>query len=350
MHEIVIRGGSVVTPDGTKAIDVGIDDERIVALASGLSGRREVDAVGCYVLPGIIDAHTHMQLPVGGTRSSDDFESGSIAGAIGGVTCFVDFSVGAEDGALPEEIESRIGDASGSAVDFSLHAEIIGWRSDRSPEVAEAVALGVRSFKFYLAYSESGRMTTDAQLVDAFRALATHGGRAMVHAENDGLIRALTAESLAAGRTDIDALADTRPAVCEEEAILRASVWARAADLPLRIAHISSALGLRAATTSRSLGPRLVAESCPQYLLLDRSVYGRPNGIQFAATPPLRAPEDGDALWQAAADGTLDVIATDHCSFRSEQKPTESAFVDVPKGIPGIETLLPLLFSEGVGR
>jgi dihydropyrimidinase len=349
MHELAVRGGRVVTPEGVRSVDVGIDGGAIAAIGEGLRAQREIDASGCYVLPGVIDAHTHFQLPVGGTRSSDGFAEGSRAAACGGVTCIVDFTLGGQGRALPEAIEARRAEAEPLAIDYSLHGEIVG-KIPSADAFATAIELGVRTFKFYLTYSRSGRMTDDAGLLLAFRRLAARGGRAMVHAENDAVINALTDALLATGRTDIAALAESRPAICEEEAILRAAVWARDAGLPLRIAHLTSALGLRAVRAARAWGTAIVAETCPQYLVLDAHAYEGADGPQFAATPPLRGPADREALWSAVADDGIEMIATDHCPFLRTEKENAASFADLPKGLPGVETLLPVVFSEGVSR
>jgi len=349
MPELIIKGGTVVTPQGTAETDIGIDSERISALAPGLSGHREIDATGLIVLPGVIDAHTHMELPVRGSRSSDDFLSGTIAAACGGVTTIADFSVGTPpDTTLPEEIEARLETATKAVVDYTLHGEVIGWQPDRETELVEAINLGVHTFKFYMTYSRSGRMSDDGTLFHAFAALARNGGRAMVHAENDAIINALTDAFESQGKLDIDSLPQSRPPLCEAEAIARAALIAQHTGVCLRIAHVSSQLGLDAAQTARAAGGELIAETCPQYLLLDEQVYARPDGHLYAATPPLRTQTDCQALWKGLSTGAIDMVATDHCPFTRDQKRWAGSFLKLPYGLPGVETLLPLLLSDGV--
>lgn len=348
MPELTIKGGTVVTPQGTAETDIGIDGESISALAPGLSGHREIDATGLIVLPGVIDAHTHMELPVRGSRSSDDFLSGTIAAACGGVTTIADFSVGTPDTTLPEEIETRLKAAAKAAIDYTLHGEVIGWQPGRETELVEAINLGVRTFKFYMTYSRSGRMSDDGTLFHAFAALARNSGRAMVHAENDAVINALTDALASKGELDIRALPRSRPAICEAEAISRAALIAQHTGVCLRIAHVSSQLGLDAAQTARAAGGELIAETCPQYLLLDEQVYAKPDGHLYAATPPLRTQIDCQALWKGLSAGAIDVVATDHCPFTRDQKRWAGSFLELPYGLPGVETLLPLLLSDGV--
>ena len=348
MPELIIKDGTVVTPQGTAKTDIGIDGESISALAPGLSGHREIDATGLIVLPGVIDAHTHMELPVRGSRSSDDFLSGTIAAACGGVTTIADFSVGAPETSLPEEIEARLKTAAKAAIDYTLHGEVIGWQSGRETELVEAINLGIRTFKFYMTYSRSGRMSDDGTLFHAFAALARNGGRAMVHAENDAIINALTDAFEAQGKLDIDSLPQSRPPLCEAEAIARAALIAQHTGVCLRIAHVSSGLGLKAVLAARAAGGELIAETCPQYLLLDEQVYARPDGHLYAATPPLRTQTDCQALWKGLSTGAIDMVATDHCPFTRDQKRWTGSFLDLPYGLPGVETLLPLLLSDGV--
>ena len=348
MLDLVIQSGLVVTPEGTTKTDVGIEGEQIAKIGLRLSGRRTIDATGLLVLPGAIDAHTHMELPVRGDRSSDDFFSGTLAAACGGVTTIADFSVGSPQTTLPEEIEARLQVAKKAVIDYTLHAEVIGWRPGEESKFARAIEVGVRTFKFYMAYSRSGRMSDTAILYHAFVALARYGGRAFVHAENDAIINALTDELEAKRELGMAFFPRSRPALCEEEAITRAALLARHAGIPLRIAHVSSQAGLKAALTARRAGGAILIETCPQYLLLDESVYSRPDAHLYAATPPLRTKADREALWEGLSSGAIDLIATDHCPFTRAQKRFTGSFLDLPYGLPGVETLLALLYSEGV--
>jgi len=350
MPDLVIKDGTVVTPIRVSRMDVGIEGEKICSLAPQLSGKREIDATGLLVLPGAIDAHTHMELPVRGSQSSDDFLSGTIAAACGGVTTIGDFSVGALETSIPEQIEARLKTATKAAIDYTLHGEVIGWRPGRESEFAEAIDLGVHTFKFYMTYSRSGRMSDDGVLYHAFAALARCGGHAMVHAENDAIISALTDAFEAKGKLDIDYLPRSRPAICEAEAITRAAIIAQHTRAPLHIAHVSSELGLKAVLAARAAGGRITAETCPQYLLLDETAYAKPDGHLYAATPPLRSQTDCQALWEGLSTAAIDLVATDHCPFTHDQKRWTGSFLDLPYGLPGVETLLPLLYSEGVAR
>jgi len=191
-------------------------------------------------------------------------------------------------------------------------------------------------------------MTDDGTLFHAFAVLARNGGRAMVHAENDALINALTDAFESQGKLDIDSLPQSRPPLCEAEAISRAALIAQHTGVCLRIAHVSSQAGLDAAQTARAAGGELIAETCPQYLLLDEQVYAKPDGHLYAATPPLRTQADCQALWKGLSTGAIDMVATDHCPFTRDQKRWTGSFLELPYGLPGVETLLPLLLSAGV--
>ena len=350
MHELVIKGGTLVSPLLTRSADVGIDGGRIAAIGEGLSGREEIDASGMLVLPGVIDAHTHMALPVAGTRSSDDFHTGTVAAAAGGVTTIVDFTVGRRETTIPEEIEDRLKDAGPAVIDYAFHAEVIGWEPGREDEFEEAIGLGVTSFKFYTAYGSSGRRTPPHVMKAAFAAITGLGGVALVHAEDEGLIDSIAKRFTADDLSRMSTLAVARPPLCEETAISQVAGIARETGCPVHIVHVSSTLGLSAVREAKRSGIDLTAETCPQYLLLTREVYEREDGHLFSAAPPLREGADNAALWDGIRRRDIDIVATDHCPFTRKQKIWRGSFLDLPYGLPGVETLLPLIYSEGVGR
>ena len=193
MYDLVIRGGAVATAGGVLYTDIAVLGEKIAALGVGIDGREVIDATGKIVLPGVIDPHVHFALPVGDYVSSDDFYSGSVAAACGGVTTVIDFTVGASDRSIPEDVERRLEDAKPSVVDYALHGEVVGWRPGRVDEIAEAASMGVGSFKFFTAYGASGRRTDNGPLLQAFRALAGMNAVAVVHAEDDSIIESMSA-------------------------------------------------------------------------------------------------------------------------------------------------------------
>ncbi len=350
MHDLVVQGGTVVTPLSSQRIDVGIDGETITALGKNLRGHRVINAEGLLVFPGIIDAHTHMNLPVAGTRSSDDFYTGTVAAAFGGVTTILDFTVGSAYTSVPLDIDRRLDDLAPSVIDVGLHAEVVGWRPEDSRQFSDACRRGVSSFKFYTTYSESGRRTSPEVLRHAFEHLADLGCVALVHCEDEDLIRSLTDAMTPAQRAEMASLARARPDLCEQTAISRVGRIAAQTHCRTHIVHVSSALGLSAVQDARQAGASLTAETCPQYLVLAADSYDRMDGHLFSATPALRTLQDQTALWRGLHDQTLDLVATDHCPFRREQKAWKGSFQDLPYGLPGVETLLSLVYSEGVGR
>ena len=350
IHELVVRGGTLVTPWAVTTADVGIDRGTIRAVGPGLAGERTVDAGGKLVLPGAIDAHTHMALPVAGTRSSDDFYTGTTAAACGGVTTIIDFTVGTPESSIPDEIERRLEEIADAVVDVALHGEVIGWEPGGEEEFVEAVRRGVTSFKFYTAYEDSGRRTSPSVMKRAFEALADLGAVTLVHCEDEGLIRSIAEDLSPAELAEMATLAIARPDLCEGAAVTQVGRLAEETGCPTHIVHVSSALGLAAVREARGRGARLTAETCPQYLVLTAESYDRMDGHLFAASPALRTDADQRALWKGLRRQEIDLVATDHCPFTREQKTWRGSFADLPYGLPGVETLLPLLYSEGVGK
>ena len=344
-HEIVIAGGRVWSRNRLVGADIAIDGGRVSRIGARLDGAERVDALNLWVLPGAIDGHTHMEAAAFGLRSRDTFESGTRAAAAGGVTTILDFTAGSAESTLAEQVQARVAAARRAVVDIGLHAEIVGWRSDRAYEIAEAVRMGVTSFKFYTVYAER---SSPAQLADAFRVIAAAGGVAMVHAEDAGLIQAATEALPRGARQHMTSFPRSRPAASEAAAVSLACQLAEIAGVRVHFAHLSTGTAVDVVRNAKARGLQVTAETCPHYLLLDQRAYATADGRQFSVIPPLRSPADQSTLWVALADRTIDSVATDHCPFARSEKNEGGDVLSIPCGLPGVETLLPLLHSEGV--
>ena len=350
--DLVVAQGIIVTAEAVYQADVGIVGERIGAIGHGLRGRRTLDASGCYVLPGAVDVHVHLQMPVSGGKfvSSDDFASGTIAAAHGGTTAIVDFVEPRPGQSLLEALDARRSEADGRvAVDYGLHMTIPTCQADEPDALAEIPAVieaGVPTFKLYLAYD--GLRLDDAQLYTVLKALAAHGGLPVVHCENGPLCDRLRAEALVQGHTAPRYHALTRPPDQEAEAVGRALDIAALAGSPLYIVHVSCAQALERLVAARRRGQAAFGETCPQYLALTAEVLDRPGGERFICAPPPRSEADQAALWEALARGELQTLATDHCPFMLAEKAQGADFTQVPGGLPGIEARLSLAHTLGV--
>jgi len=345
----IIKNGMLITPGGTFPADVGIVGEHIAALGEELHGAVELDATGCYVLPGGIDPHVHLQMPVGGYVSSDDFTSGTVAAALGGTTTVIDFVEPEPGEPLLEALEKRRGQADGRvAVDYSLHMTIPTWHAahpqslDALPEV---VAAGVPSFKLYMAYE--GLRLDDAPLYRVMEAIADAGGLPIVHCENGPICETLRAQAVARGDTAPIYHALTRPPRQEAEAVSRAIDIAALAGSPLYVVHVSCEEALGRIQAARAQGEEVYGETCPQYLLLNGMALDLPGGKRLICSPPLRTKEDNEALWGGLAFEDLDVLATDHCPFTAAEKAHHTDFTTIPGGLPSIEARLSLAHSFG---
>ncbi len=332
----------MVTARRTVQADVLVRGEKIVRVGkvSPRKADETVNARGLLIFPGFVDAHVHFALPVGGTRSADDFRTGPRAAAHGGITCFLDFTVGHPEVSLPNALERRLKEAQPACIDYSFRAEMIGWSPERAGEIFQVAEMGVRSFKFYTTYSDSGRRTPLGHLRAAMEAIRELGGVAMVHCEADELVDPGGGPFPAA-----------RPPIAEEVAIAEVGILARETGCPTYIAHISSARGLIAYLEAKRKGAPLMGETCPHYLLLDNRVYMRPNGHLFSVTPPIREAEDAETLWWALGRKFLTAVSTDHCPFANSHKEVgRNDPAKLPSGLPGVELLPALLFSEGVAK
>ncbi len=350
----LIKNGTVVEATGRRVADVLIEDGKICAVGQGLSadGITEViDATGRYVLPGGIDVHTHFNIDVGIARSCDDFFSGTRAAACGGTTTIVDhMGFGPAGCSLHHQLEVYHQSAAGKAVvDYSFHGVIQHVDEAILDEMASMVTeQGISSFKFYLTY---GHKLNDADALRAMARLRTVSALAAVHPENDAAIVFRREQLVAAGQTTPMDHARSRPLECEAEAIASMINLAHlAGDAPLYIVHLSNGLGLDYTRLARGAGRAVWVETCPQYLLLDELNYLREDGLKFILSPPLRPHTELDKLWVGLADGSIDTVATDHCTFpyHQRQEMAQGDFTRCPNGLPGVENRMALLFSEGV--
>ncbi len=355
--ELIVKNGKVITESGIARLDIGIVNGIIADIRPELDERADevIDAKGMLVMPGVIDSHVHMQLPAGGTVSSDDFTNGTKAAACGGVTTIVDFAIQEKDRTLAEAIASRQKEADGHvAIDYALHAVPTDWNTGTADEIKNVIGNGVPTFKIYMVYAKQGLMSDDAGLFTALEQTSKHDGMVTVHAESqtvlDLLIDRYHKKDMMA-KYGVYCHALSRPNYIEAEAISRAVTWAEATGGRLYIVHLSTAEGVDIIKQARERGISVHAETCPQYLLLDDSVFGGPEGYLYACAPPVRKKNDIEKLWLGLAEGDIDVLATDHCPFTIEQKSAWSGdFTKIPCGLPGVETLLPLIYTFGVTK
>ena len=351
----LITGGTVVTAEGALEADVVIEGEKIAAvLARGAatigSAYDTIDATGKYVIPGGIDAHTHMEMPFGGTFSVDTFETGTKAAAYGGTTTIIDFAVQAKGTSLLGTLDKWHEKAGGNcAVDYGFHMIISDVNDGTLKEMESCIGAGVTSFKMFMAYP-GVFYATDGEILLAMQQARRTGATIMMHAENGIAIDQLVAQALAAGRTDPVEHGLTRPPELEGEATSRAITLAKVAGCPLYIVHLSAAQALAAVAAARDAGQNVFAETCPQYLYLTLDDLARPGfeGAKFVASPPLRTADHGQALWRGLRTNDLAVVSTDHCPFCLKEKELgRGDFSKIPNGIPGVEHRMDLL-HQGV--
>ena len=355
MSETLVRGGTVVTEAGRRRADVLCRDGRIAAVGDALEpppGAEVIDAGGCYVMPGGVDPHTHMQLPMMETMVADDFASGTAAAAAGGTTTILDF-VGPDRGESPLAAMARWRAwASNATVDYGFHVTVSWWGERFAAEMEPLVREhGVASFKFFLAY-KGGLMLPDEDILRGFLRCRELGALPQIHAENGELIaylqKKLRAEGVAGPRGHVL----SRPPQCEAEATFRAVTMAEVLDVPLYVVHVSEAHAAEAIGRARLRGVKVVGETLPNFLAIDASVYERPD-FDFAAghvmSPPYRPAGHQEALWQALASGALSTTGTDHCCFTREQKRLGvDDFMRIPNGCGGVEDRLHALWHLGV--
>ena len=349
---LLIKGGTLVTPEVALDADVLVQGEQIKAIGEGLPVADDtvvLDAAGCYVLPGVIDAHTHIQLDTGIYKTPDDWFVGTRAAACGGVTTVVDFATQFPGQTLRQAVDARLEETRDAAIDYTFHVMVTDLPPGREGELAELVELGTSSVKLYTTYRPN-YYADDATVLRLMETCAELGLRPLVHCENDALVTAQTEALVAAGKTGWQFHGRSRSALAEQEAVQRILFLADAAGCPVHICHCSTSLSVSMVAEAREWGQDVSCETCPQYLLLDDTVYAGPEPWRYILQPPLRDPEEPDRLWAQVEGGMVDLIATDHCDYTAAQKVAQDDFTQTPGGLPGMETLLPLVYTYGVGE
>ena len=351
-----ILNGTIVTAVDRYTADLRIEGGRVVAVGQGVAEncKEHIDAKGLLVLPGGIDAHTHFDLPFGGTVSADDFESGTRAAAFGGTTTCIDFAVQYKGQTLRQGLDNWFAKAEGKASsDYAFHM-IMGEVNPQSlADMKSVMDLGVTSFKLFMAYP-GVFLSTDGEIFLALQRAGQLGALIQMHAENGSVIDVLVQQALAEGKTAPVYHALTRPSIAEGEATYRAIALAEIAGAPIYIVHMTAAEAADAVTAARSRGLAVFGETCPQYLFLSHENYLEPGfeGAKYVMSPPLRPKPHGERLWRALQTDQLSVVATDHCPFcMKEQKELgRDSFAKIPNGAPGVENRMQLLYHGGVAE
>jgi dihydropyrimidinase len=353
----LIKNGHIVTAVDSYTADILIDGETIGMIGKDLSSvagsvDRSIDATGKLVIPGGVDPHTHMDLPFGGTSSSDDFETGTRAAAFGGTTTIIDFAVQYKGQALNEALDAWFAKAEGkTTTDYGFHLIVTDLPDDRLPELKAMIDQGVTSFKLFMAYP-GVFLVDDGVIFKAMTAAGENGGLICMHAENGVVIDVLVKRALAEGKTAPKYHALTRPTKAEAEGVHRAIAIAEMANSPVYIVHLSCYDALKEVQAARDLGLPAFAETCPQYLLLDYSLYEKPDfeGAKYVMTPPLRDKENQELLWRGLRGDDLQVISTDHCPFcfKEQKELGRGDFSKIPNGGPGVENRMSLIYHHGV--
>jgi dihydropyrimidinase len=362
---LIIKSGTLITASETFQADILIEGDTILSLGQNLEaeGAEVIDAAGKLVMPGGVDPHTHFDLPMFGTVSSDDHYTGHKAAAFGGTTTVIDFvpqdydSLGASVSAWRAKADEK------AAIDFGFHMNITQLNEEIAAEIPTLREAGISSVKVFMAYNSRLRLQ-DGDIFQVLRIAKDHGILTLLHGENGDVIDLLTAEALAAGNTSPEWHALTRPSWGATEAALRGAALAAQADAPIYIVHMNAAGEVDQLQYARSRGVKVMGETCPQYLFFTIDHLRRSDGSKWICSPPMRTAEDNRRLWEGLADGTIQTVGTDHCPFFYEGgKPIEyegeqvaipgkelglGDFTKIPNGLPAVGDRLPVLWTYGV--
>src|SRR5881409_3238373 len=352
---VLIKGGRIVTAADDYVADIYVEDETVTLIGESLDqpADKVIDAKGKYVLPGCVDPHTHLDMPFGGTTTIDDVESGQTAAAFGGTTCHVDFIIQPPGSTFADAFDDWRSKANGKQViDMGYHMAVTDLREGGTlEELASLPEQGITSYKLFMAY-KGALMVDDETLFKTMEVAAETGALVMVHAENGDAIDVLVKKALAEGHTDPHYHALTRPPETEGEATNRAIQLARVAGSPLYVVHVSCRESVEPIARARDAGWEIHGETCTQYLFVDYTFLERPEfeGAKYVYTPPPRAKENQDVLWNAVRTDTLSAISTDHCAFLwdGQKSMGRDDFSKIPNGGPGLENRLQMIHEFGV--
>ncbi len=351
----LIKNGRIITAEQDYIADIYIEKDKINTIGSAMKVQADktIDAAGKYVIPGGIDVHTHMDMPFGGTMSSDDFETGTRAAAFGGTTCLIDFAIQSKGTKMRDALDTWWKKGEKATIDFGLHMIITDLPEAHIEDMNEMVREGVTSFKLFMAYPNV-LMVDDATIFRAMQKTGSNGALVCMHAENGGVIDLLVQKALAEGKTAPIYHALTRPTTAEAEAVNRSIALSQMAGAPVYIVHLSSADALERVSEARDKGIPVFAETCPQYLLLSVEDLDRPNfeGAKYVFTPPLREKWHQEKLWAGLKKNTLQIVSTDHCPFcfKEQKEMGRDNFAKIPNGGPGVENRLQLIHHHGVNK
>lgn len=351
MLDLAIVGATTVTPSGVGPADVGVAGAKIAQVAPPgalESAHRTIDAHGMLLIPGAVDPHTHLDAEMFSLHTIDDFESGTVAAAAGGVTTIVDYAFQAQGGSLAGAIEKWTAKAQHRAtIDYGFHVALLDPSPEAIAEIPRVVDRGVTSFKIFMMQGFESRAR---DYLRAFRVAAESGALLAIHAEDEHLIGFCTERLLAAGKSDVAHFAASRPPLSETAAVRRALAMTELSGAPAYFVHLSSRDAIAEIRRARAAGRVVLAETRPIYLYLTEERFHEHDGAKYVGYPPLRSAEHRDAIWEALSDGTIDVVATDHCSWSLESKLSADRFTRMMPGMSNLETLVPMLYSEGVAK
>ena len=350
----LIKNARIITATDDYVADILIDGETIKTIGKNLAiqADKTIDATGKLVIPGAIDPHVHMQLPFGGTVSSDDFESGTRAAAFGGTTTIIDFAIQYKGKTFQQTIDDWHAKAAGKcAIDFSYHLAITEYEAKHKQEFQKIVDQGITTFKLFLAYP-GVFMVDDQTMFRVMQSAGEVGGMTLVHAENGIAITEMIDNLVAAGKLEPKYHAQSRPPVMQADGVARACRVAEVAHAPVFIVHVSCEAAMIELQRSRDAGNPAFGETCTQYLFLDESYYDKPNfeGAKYVFTPPLVGKENIEPLWKGLKLGYLQEVSTDHCPFyfKGQKELGRESFTKIPNGGPGVEDRLSMVYQGGV--